>query len=239
VTSAKRRAAGATGSAGMSPVARAFLLATAAVAVLNLVPYGGIALYPLALFATWIHELSHAAAALALGADLRGLVVRPDTSGLATYAFDPASFGTASRAITASAGYLGTAIGAAALLSFGARPKTHRPALLALAFLLVASVILWVRTAFGVAALLGLAAALGFLALRRSPAVARWTLWLLGIQTGLNALLDLRALYLVSGPTDARTMSQVVGLPAFFWATLWLAVGGLIVGRAAARILRM
>jgi hypothetical protein len=213
--------------------AGAFLGAVAVVVVLNLVPHGETALYPLAVFTTWVHEIFHAATALVLGADVRTLVVRPDTSGLAAYAYDPSSFGAPSRAATASAGYLGAALAGALLLAAGRRPGLHRPVLAASTLLLAVSVALWVRQAFGVAALLGLAAALGAVALRGSPTVARWALLLLGLQTSLNALVDIRALYYVRGGTDAETMSRVVGLPPGFWATLWLLLGGAVVARAA------
>ena len=232
---AKARAKGATAVRGADA---GFLLAAAFVVALNLVPHGEIALYPLAVFTTWVHELSHAIAAIALGADMNGLLVRPDTSGLATYAFDPSSFGTISRAIVASAGYLGAALAGAGLLAAGRTPRLHRPVLASLGFLLVASTILWVRTAFGIVVLPAIAVALGVVALRRSPAAARWALWALGLQTSLNAVLDIRALYYVRAESDAVTMSRVVGLPAAFWATLWLAVGGFVVIRAALRAAR-
>lgn len=215
------------------------LVAAAAVAALNLVPYGETLLYPLALFATWIHETCHALAALAFGADVQGLVVRPDTSGLATYAFDPRAFGTLSRAVVASAGYVGTALAAAGLLSVVQRPRLQRPVLAGLAAGLALTTILWVRTAFGIVVLLLLAAGLAALVARRSSAAARWSLVLLGVQTGLNAVLAIRVLYYARGENDAATMSELVGLPPAFWATLWLLLGAAAVGRAFLRAARL
>lgn len=221
---------------GVGPLA--LLGAAAVVAGLNLVPYGETLLYPLALFATWIHETCHALTALVLGAEMHGLIVRPDTSGLATYLFDPREFGTVSRALVASAGYVGTALVAAGLLATLRRPRLHRPVLGVLAAGLVLTTALWVRQGFGITILLLLAAALAVIVVRLPAQVARWTLVLLGLQTALNAVLAIRTLYYVDGTSDAETMSRVVGLPPAFWASLWLLLGAVVILRTFLRALR-
>ncbi|NMC72345.1 MAG: hypothetical protein GYA57_20110 [Myxococcales bacterium] len=219
---------GKPAAGGVSPPA--LLGAAAVVAALNLVPHGETLLYPLALFATWIHETCHALMALACGAEVQGLLVRPDTSGLATYLFDPREFGTGSRALVASAGYVGTALAAAGLLAAVQRPRLHRPVLATLGVGLILTTLLWVRTAFGIIALLLLAAGLGAVVARRTAAAARWTLVLLGLQTALNAVLAIRVLYYAHGENDAATMSELLGLPPAFWATLWLLLGAAAIG---------
>ena len=216
----------------------AFLGAAVVVTALNLVPYGETVLYPLAIFTTWVHETAHALAATILGAKVQGLLVRPDTSGLATYWYVVNDFGTTSRAITASAGYLGAALAAAGFLAAARRPRLHRIVLATVAGLLVVTTVLWVRTGFGVTMLLVLAAGAAVIAAKGSAGTARWALLLLGLQTGLNAVLDIRALYYVDGTTDAQTMSKVVGLPAWFWATLWLAIGAAVLTRGFLKALR-
>lgn len=223
----RRDRADGPAAGGMKPAAVWGVVA--AVAVLNLVPHGETLLYPLALFATWVHETCHALAALACGAEVRSLLVRPDTSGLTTYRFDPQEFGTGARALVASAGYVGTALVAAGLLAAVRRPRLHRPVLAGLAVGLALTTWLWVRTAFGIVGLLLLAAGLGSVAARRSAA-ARWTLALLGVQTALNAVLAIRVLYYAHGENDAATMSDLVGLPPAFWATLWLLLGAAAIG---------
>jgi hypothetical protein len=210
----------------------AFLVAAGIVTVFNLIPYGETLLYPLAVFTTWVHESAHALVAMVLGAHVEGLLVRPDTSGLATYLYNVTEFGTASRAATASAGYLGAALAAAGLMAAARRPLLHRTVLAVLALAMIVTVALWVRTAFGIIVLLLIAAGLGAIALRGSATIARWALLLLGLQTALNALFDIRALYYVHGMSDAQTMSHLIGLPAAFWATLWLLVGGFVLVRA-------
>jgi len=79
----------------------------------------------------------------------------------------------------ASAGYLGAALAAAGLLAAARRPKLHRVALRRPVVRAGPDHALWVRTGFGVAVLLVLAAGAGVIAVRGSPAVARWALLLL------------------------------------------------------------
>jgi hypothetical protein len=47
------------------------------------------------------------------------------------------------------------------------------------------------------------------------------------VQVALNAVYDIRVLYLVDGPSDAVTMATLFLFPAWLWATAWmlLAVG--------------
>lgn len=214
-----------------TPLGPPMLLGAGAVILaLNLIPHGETLLYPLAVFTTWAHETCHALAATALGAHVQTVLIRPDTSGLTTYLYGP-GFGRLSHAVVTSAGYLGAALAAAGLLAAARRPRAHQVVFGVLALGLAVTAALWVRTAFGVVALLALAAAATALALRATPVVARVALLLLGLQAGLDAVLDIRALYYVHGTSDAQTMSQVVGLPAAFWATLWLLAGGAVLAR--------
>ena len=77
------------------------------------VPFGGIALYPFKLLATWMHELSHGIAMLLTGAGFDHILIYRDTSGLA-YARSTA--GPIGSAIIAAAGYMGTPVWGGVLL---------------------------------------------------------------------------------------------------------------------------
>ena len=100
------------------------LLAAAIVAVCMFVPYGHLAIYPFQLFGTFIHEVGHAVAVILTGGTVESLVVNPDTSGYVK------SMG-GSRAIVASAGYLGSVLVGAALLFAGRKRQWARPTLIA------------------------------------------------------------------------------------------------------------
>src|SRR5262249_42840455 len=70
------------------------------------VPYGWIALYPFKLFATWLHESSHAVVMILTGAGLDRLEIFRDTSGLA---YPARGVTAAGQAFISCAGYMGTA----------------------------------------------------------------------------------------------------------------------------------
>src|SRR5262249_11730664 len=78
----------------------------------------------------------------------------------------------------------------------------------------------------------GTALAVGLFLVARfaSARVATFVVSLLAVQCVLNALLDLKTVFFLSSPfapsvpTDAVNMAHATGIPAFFWAVLWIAV---------------
>ena len=95
------------------------LIATALVMVSVLMPYGEFLLYPFQLFGTFIHEVSHAVAAVATGGQVHEMRVNLDTSGHVL-----SSGG--SRMLISSAGYTGSILVAAAILLAGRRRRWAR-----------------------------------------------------------------------------------------------------------------
>jgi len=85
--------------------------ATVIFLLLGLVPFAGLITYPIRLFSTFVHEASHALAAIISFGDVHGLVVRSDSSGTTWTS-------GGSRFLISTAGYLGTTFyGAVMLLS--------------------------------------------------------------------------------------------------------------------------
>src|SRR5262249_48818891 len=127
------------------------------------VPYGWIALYPFKIFATWLHESSHAFFMVVLGAGLDRLEIFRDTSGPA---YPAAGVAPAAQAVISSAGYMGTAFAGAFFLVLGRTERGARWVLAGIgaAMLLVAAAA--VRNPFGLVAVLGEGVAL--------LALARW-----------------------------------------------------------------
>jgi hypothetical protein len=76
-------------------------LAAAVCFGVSLMPWGPQILYPFTLFTTWVHECSHATAAVLLGGRVASITIQPDTSGL-TRSLMPAS--RLAQGIVASAG---------------------------------------------------------------------------------------------------------------------------------------
>ena len=190
--------------------------------VVSLTPWGPLILYPFTLFTTWIHECGHAVAAVLLGGSVASITIQPDTSGL-TRSLVPAS--NISRGIIASAGYLTASIVGCCLLAATRVERRAKPILWGIGAFMVFTLIFWIRNLFGAAVVIGWAVALFAIARRRTAGgFASFVLSVLGIQVALNAVFNIRVLFLVNGPSDAQTMARLFVAPAWFWASLWMAM---------------
>jgi hypothetical protein len=208
-------------------------------------PFGGLLLYPFKLLATWLHELSHGVAMIAMGAGFDHMLIYRDTSGLAYPASSTSGFGVA---VIAAAGYMGTPLWGAMLLVLTPTARTARWALLGLALLLAVTVVLVIDNRFGQWAMTATAAvfALAGLALP-----ARWrvaTAHFVAAQACINALLDIRVLLRpqqiidgqIAGASDAHTMALATfhttdNWAVWTWAIVWL-VWALVVLYAGMRV---
>ena len=139
----------------------AILIAAAVLFIIShYVPFGDVALYPLTLFTTWVHEMGHGLTALIVGGRFESLDIYRNAGGLA-YAF--ASWGWPD-ALVAAGGLLAPPVVGAAILAVVHGPRRSRVLLAALALGLVASMILFVRTPTGIIAMSVVALALGWAA---------------------------------------------------------------------------
>lgn len=201
---------------------QAFWIAAAASLAISLTPWGGVVLYPFKLFSTWVHECGHALMTVLIGGQVTSITIRPDTSGL-TLSLIPE--GRVSRALVASSGYLGAALVGCLLMAAARIERRAQGILLGIGAFMLLTLILWMRNLFGAAIVLAWGAALVAIGRSRPSPAARLLLSLLAIQTALNAVFDIRVLFLVDeGPSDAVTMAQLFLLPAWLWATLWMIV---------------
>ena len=194
------------------------LVATALTIVISYMPFGKVLVSPLRLFVTFIHEGGHALAALLTLGRVDRLVIHANGAG-ETYTSGGLSL------LISSAGYLAsTAYGAGllTLLHDGGRAK---------AVLTVTAAIILTLTGFfaydpfslfiGIA-LTGL---LIWVAIGWSARSAHFFLSFLAVQCCLNALYDLKTLFLISATTnlhsDAVNMQEATMIPAIVWASAW------------------
>jgi hypothetical protein len=200
----------------------AWLWIAAAVSLaISLTPAAEVALYPFRLFTTWVHEAGHAVATVLVGGQVSSMVIRQDASGL-THSLVPDS--RMLRGVVASAGYCGAAL-VGCLLIAATRVERHAHAVLGgVGGCMLLTLLLWVRNPFGAAVVLAWAVAFLVLARRGLGRTAQFLVGLLAVQVALNAVYDIRVLYLVDGRSDAVTMAQLFLFPAWMWATLWMAV---------------
>ena len=202
------------------------------------VPVAAYVLYPLQLFATFIHEGGHALAAFLTGNAVQSLTVSPDGSGAV---WSEAS-GLSSLFIS-SAGYLGTSAFGVILLGWMRRGYSSRIALasagvfvglMTLVFGFLAPFynflvnVTFLSIVFTVFSGLVLSAVLVAIAKFASMKWANFALAFLAVQCLLNALFSLRDLFVISAtsahPSDAANMAAVTGIPALVWAAAWIAI---------------
>jgi Peptidase M50B-like len=228
------------------PQVRTLLIATAITLALWFIPYAEILTYPFRIFVTFIHEGGHALAALLTGNSVESLSVAMNASG-ETYT---TRGGLLSQIFVSSAGYVGAMAYGALLLVLIRRAVAARIVLLAsAAFILLLTVIfgLWKPLSNGMLGrlslftlLAGAAISLGLVWIARhaSARVASFFVSFLAVQCILNALSDLKTVFFLSTPlgpsvpTDAVNMANATGVPAIFWAIIWIGVALLILSTA-------
>jgi hypothetical protein len=217
----------------------AFLMTAAVISiVLWFIPFAELLTYPFRLFVTFIHEGGHALAALFTGNSVESLSIATNASG-ETYT---STGGAISQIFVASAGYLSSMAYGALLLVLIRRSIAARVVLIGSAGLVlgltliyglfkpVMSGIGWSGIPFTLVA--GTLLSVGLVAVARlaSSRVATFFVSFLAVQCILNALLDLKTVFFLSSPfapsvpTDAMNMANATGIPAMFWATLWIVI---------------
>ena len=204
------------------PMSQWFWVAVAVSLAVSLTPWAPVLLYPFKLFTTWVHESSHALMTVLVGGRVRSITIESDTSGL-TQSLLPS--GRVARGLVASAGYLGAAVVGCLLMASTRVEKWAHVILLGIGACMLLTLVLWIRNLFGAAIVLAWDVALIMLAQRGVANALRFLLSLLAIQVALNAVYDIRVLFLLRrGHSDAATMAQLFLLPAWFWATAWMTV---------------
>lgn len=207
-------------------------IAAAVSLAVSLTPAADTALYPFRLFTTWVHESGHAVATILVGGHVSSIAIRPDGSGV-TYSLVPDS--RLRQGVVASAGYCGAALVGCLLIAATRVDRRSHTLLAAIGGCMLVTLLLWVRNPFGAVVVLAWAVAFLLLARRGLGRTAQFLIGLLAVQVALNAVYDIRVLYLVPGPSDAVTMARLFLLPAWLWATTWMLIA---VGMLGATIWR-
>nr|BAL56093.1 hypothetical conserved protein [uncultured Acidobacteriota bacterium] len=202
---------------------RALLWASGATLLLWFAPYAEVIVYPVRLFVTLVHESAHALAAVMTGGSVAYIQIHPDGSGV-----------TATRGglvpLISSAGYVGTVLYGSALLLWCRDPRRAKTALGVTALGVTTVTLAFIRPVigFGFAAGVIASALFGILFWVTSARAAQCLVGFLAVQSCLNALFDLKALFALSiageTHTDARAMQELTRVPALVWALLWSGV---------------
>ncbi|MFN2515593.1 MAG: M50 family metallopeptidase [Pyrinomonadaceae bacterium] len=218
------------------PQATVLLTAAAISIILWFIPFAEILTFPFRIFVTFIHEGGHAIAALLTGNSVGSLSVATNASG-ETFT---SQGGTISQMLVASAGYVGSMAYGALLLVLIRRSVAARVVLIGSAGLVLALTLIyglfvplfsgaaWSGIPFTILAGILITTGLVLVARFVRARVATFFVGFLAVQCILNAILDLKTVFFLSSPfapsvpTDAVAMANATGIPAFFWAVLWI-----------------
>jgi Peptidase M50B-like len=201
-------------------IGRWFWVAVAVSLLVSLTPWARFLLYPFKLFTTWVHESGHAVMTVLVGGRVTSITIKPDTSGL-TQSLVPV--GRVARGLVASSGYLGAAVVGCLLIASIRVERWAQVILLSLGALMLLTLVFWVRNIFGAAVVLAWSLALITLARKGVVNALRFFLSLLAIQVALNAVYDIRVLFLIDRrQSDAATMARLFLLPSWVWAATWM-----------------
>ena len=198
------------------------LAASVLLVVVWQIPYGNYLLYPLTILATWFHEMGHGLTALALGGHFDRLMLYSDGSGIASHS--GAGWGGVGRALVAAGGPLGPPVAGAMFILASRSARPARTCLILLGIALLGSGLLWVRTLFGIAAVIVLGVAV--LALAQGPPRPAQTFGVevLGAQACLSSFRQLGYLFthhvVIAGQpmlSDSGQVAENLFLPYWFW----------------------
>jgi len=176
--------------------------------------------YPLKIFVVLLHEVSHAAVAVATGGQIQRIILDPYQGG-ACYCPGGNAF------LTLSAGYLGS-LGWGALMMEAARTRKVPTEWVTggIGALVLALTALFVRSPFGIA--FGLLFGTGLILVARRLTVAwnRTLLTALGLTSALYAILDIKS-DILDRPhleSDAHMLAEITGVPTVAWGMIWITV---------------
>jgi len=177
-----------------------------------LIPFGGLVLYPIKLFVTFLHEFGHAFGAFITGGDVIALQVNSNGSGVTTTS-------GGARAVTIMGGYLGSALFGNLLLYIGIRkPESTKITLIAIAIVMNICGLIWFSSAFNLIFIILFSIALFFIS--KIEKVNRYVLMFLGGAAVLHIISDFN----VGPSSDLEAYEQVMGLTDTIWMYIWLGI---------------
>jgi len=197
--------------------------------------FGKIILYPFTILGTWFHEMGHGIAALIMGGNFHSLEIYENGSGLASFS-GPLYFGGLSNAFVAASGPLGPTIAGTFLILLSKSAKRSRLVILLLSIVFVISVILWVRSWFGIGIILLFAIILFFISIKANDTSQLYTLRFLGVQAFASLYMNIGYLFTGGGTvngqvfsSDTNVISQYLLLPYWFWGGVIVLISFLLI----------
>ncbi|MBX3043570.1 MAG: M50 family metallopeptidase [Candidatus Kapabacteria bacterium] len=196
------------------------------------IPGLSLVLYPFTLLGTWFHEMAHGIAAILMGGSFQKLVIFPDGSGYAQFAYTSLFLGGIGKSIVAAAGPVGPTIAGSLFIIASINKKSTEWALYIFSFLLILSSLIWVRPliSWGFLIVLFFAVSATLVSVKASINAKIMTLQFLAVQAFISVYQSIGYLYSTGASVDGSpnmSDTQVIAdnlfLPYWFWATLLLA----------------
>ena len=192
------------------------------------IPGGQWIIYPFTILGTWFHEMGHGLTALILGGDFIKLEILASGSGLAVHS-GALFFGDIGRAMVAAGGPLGPTIAGACFIALSSNSKMTKVFLYILGFIMVISVVIWIRSLTGAIFITAFGLIILTIAIKFNDNVKSISLQILGVQACASVYLSFGYLFSAGANvggnnylSDTAVISGALFLPYWFW-------GGLII----------
>ncbi len=184
--------------------------------------------YPFRLLGTWFHEMGHGVTALLLGGKFRHLEIYENGGGVAyssvSNSYLPYNI---ARALTAAGGLIGSTIAGSICIVAAKKPKTTTYALGSLLFVIILSLILYIRSFWGILILSAFALGLVIIFKLKNASLQKSTLLFLGLQAVLSSYYELGYLFTKQferfgkiNYSDTETIAQNTFGTYWFWGII-------------------
>lgn len=210
-----------------------FWLIAAALITISLwqIPAGAYILYPFTILATWFHEMGHGLAAIILGGNFQKLQIYGNGSGVAFYS-GRLYLDSIGKALVAIGGPMGPPIAGAVMILASRKLYTASLCLKILGSLLLFSVLVWIRSSFGIITISLLGLIILIISLKAAPQFQIFTTQFLGVQACISTYHQLNYLFSsnagILGLSDTAQIQKYLFLPYWFWGGLISIVSFLI-----------
>lgn len=184
---------------------------------------GRMVLYPFTILGTWFHEMSHGIMAILNGGSFEKLEIFSDGSGIATSSGN-FFLGRVSNALIAMAGPLGPTLFGYFFFRIAKNEKATNYGLWILSFIMILSIILWIRSIYGVVVISIFAALIIYTSLQKNKVIKEIVVLFLGLQACVSVYLSLDYLFISQTTignnvmkSDTGAIADALFLPHYFW----------------------
>jgi hypothetical protein len=200
-------------------------------ALLFVLFFDSVVVYPFRLFVVFLHEIGHAVAAVLSGGRVVSIGISPDEGGVCVtrggWAF-----------LVLNAGYLGSLLFGALFLLLGARRRSAQAVIAVIGVFTIAAALLYVRSWFGFAYTLLAGVAFVLVSGRLRPAASEWLLAAIGSMSMLYAVADIASdvVFRHAGTSDAAALARLTFVPAIVWGVVWIGISLAVLVAVARRL---